>query len=54
MKKTDRKYFLAFIMFVSFLSPACNHTKQQDVRSAYQQYLIKHMVSKSEKAIGVR
>jgi hypothetical protein len=28
MKRSDRKYFLVFLVFISLLSPACNHSKQ--------------------------
>lgn len=42
MKKTDRKFFIAFLCLVSFLSPACNHPRP-DARVIYMQYIHAHL-----------
>ncbi|MGF7079671.1 hypothetical protein [Mucilaginibacter sp. UYCu711] len=43
MKSVEKKYFGLFLLFVSFLSPACNHPKQ-DVAVYYHSYIQHHLV----------
>jgi hypothetical protein len=44
MKRSDRKYFRVFLVFISLLNPVCNPSRQ-DAAALYSRYMGTHLAT---------